>query len=216
MRSESVSGFFHSLANFPTPHMSGSWLPCLILSQNPHSLPKLISNKYTDVLTNPLHAPMMRAHVMWTFLIWAGWPIFHFSVLEEFTVSVSTCIRAGNVDQQLQVCKISCLSFCTSFLFYHSNAVCLQDVAMLQVFFFFFCQNKSSIHRIRGENVILRVADVQLLSFGSHSLGQSRWKSPLYCIPCSQTNLSQCWRLFSVQVQRPAMWSKLQGRCLHS
>lgn len=138
MRSESVSGFFHSLANFPTPHMSGSWLPCLILSQNPHSLPKLISNKYTDVLTNPLHAPMMRAHVMWTFLIWAGWPIFHFSVLEEFTVSVSTCIRAGNVDQQLQVCKISCLSFCTSFLFYHSNAVCLQDVAMLQVFFFFF------------------------------------------------------------------------------
>ena len=56
--------FFHGLANFPTPHMSGSWLPCLILSQNPHSLPKLISNKYTDVLTNPLHTPMMRAHVM--------------------------------------------------------------------------------------------------------------------------------------------------------
>lgn len=50
--------------NLLTSHMNGSWLPCLILIQSPHGLPKQISNKYTDAPGNPLHTPRMLAHVI--------------------------------------------------------------------------------------------------------------------------------------------------------
>ncbi len=76
-----VSCFFTVKSYSPTPHMNGSWLPCLILSQNPHGLPKLISKKYTDVLRNPLRTPMMLAHAIAckkTFLILSRVTYFSF------------------------------------------------------------------------------------------------------------------------------------------
>jgi len=55
------SQFSFVKSNSPTPRMNGSWLSCLIRSQNTHGLPKLVRNQYTDVLSNPLHSHMMGA-----------------------------------------------------------------------------------------------------------------------------------------------------------
>lgn len=44
--------------------MSGSWPHCRVLSQNPHLLPKLISDKCTNVLSNPLQSSTMATECL--------------------------------------------------------------------------------------------------------------------------------------------------------